>query len=208
MYSTITKISFASLLSFVVLVVLTSCASLSESECRAADWEIIGLEDGSKGRSTSHIGKHRKACADYNIAPNLEAYSKGHASGLRQFCTEQNGYNQGVRGHSNANVCPSKLVGGFNRGYQKGFDIYQKTSEIKRLRSGIESREYRLHEISEIKVELEEEIISNTTREYRRRELLKEIKALERESEALHYEIDEMTISLARLEESFGRLRR
>jgi len=207
-YSTIIKISFAALLSFTLVAGLTSCASLSESECRAADWEIIGLEDGSKGRSTSHIGKHRKACADYNIAPDLAAYSRGHASGLRQFCTEQNGYNEGVRGHSNANVCPVQLARNFNSGYQRGFEVYQKNREINRLQAGIESREHRLHEISEIKVELEEEIISNTTREYRRRELLEEIKALEREDEALHHEIDEMAITLIRLEESFRQARR
>jgi len=206
--STMIQISFAALVSFGVVVGLTSCASLSESECRVADWEIIGLEDGSKGRNTSHIGKHRKACADYDIAPDLAAYSRGHAFGLRQFCTEQNGYDEGVRGHANANVCPVQLARGFNRGYQRGFEFYQITSKINRLQAGIESRGNRLHEINDIKVELEEEIIRNTTSEYRRRELLDDIKALEREYEALHHEIDEMTISLIRLEESFRQDRR
>jgi hypothetical protein len=47
--------------------IIQGCATLSESECEAADWRIIGLEDGAAGKPISQIGKHRKACAEYGV---------------------------------------------------------------------------------------------------------------------------------------------
>lgn len=194
------------ILSLVFLLNLSSCATLNESECKTANWEIIGLEDGSQGKHSSYIGEHRQACAEYNIAPDLNAYLKGHTAGLRQFCTEQNGYQQGLQGRKNNNLCPTELARGFQRGYQKGFRVYRMETEINNLRHSIESHEHRLHEISEIMVSKEEELINRNTREYRRRELLEEIKGLERESESVHIEIDHLRVSLIRLEEDYQRL--
>jgi len=193
-------------LSFIFLLNISSCATLSESECKTANWEIIGLEDGSRGKHSSYIGEHRQACADYNVAPDLNAYLKGHAAGLRQFCTEQNGYQQGLQGRKNNNLCPAELARGFQRGYQKGYRVYRMETEINNLRHSIDNHEHRLHEISEILVGKEEELINRNTREYRRRELLQEIKELGRESESIHNEIDHLRVSLIRLEEDYQRL--
>lgn len=193
-------------LSILILLNITSCATLNESECKTANWEIIGLEDGSRGKSSSYIGEHRQACADYNIAPDLTAYLKGHATGLRQFCTEQNGYQQGLQGRTNNNLCPADLARGFQSGYQKGHQIYRMETEINKLRHSIDSHEHKLQELSEITISKEEELVSRSTQEYRRRELLKEIKELERESESIHIEIDHLRVSLIRLEEDYQRL--
>ena len=199
--------SFATtILSFLFLLNISSCATLNESECKTANWEIIGLEDGSQGKHSSYIGEHRQACAEYNIAPDLNDYLKGHTAGLRQFCTEQNGYQQGVQGRKNNNLCPADLAGGFQRGYQKGYGVYRIESEINELRHNIDSHEHRLHEISDISTSKEEELVSRNTREHRRRELLNEIKELERESESIHIEIDHMRVSLLRLEQDYQRL--
>ncbi len=200
------KSLLTAIISILFLLNITSCATLNESECKTANWEIIGLEDGSRGNHSSYIGEHRKACAEHNIAPDLTVYLKGHAAGLRQFCTEQNGYQQGLQGRVNNNLCPADLTGGFQRGYQKGYRVYRMESEINKLRHSIDSHEHKLQEMSEITVSKEEELIDRNTREYRRRELLKEIKELERESESIHIEIDQMRVSLLRLEEDYQRL--
>lgn len=192
--------------SFLFLLHISSCATLNESECKTASWEIIGLEDGSNGRHSSYIGEHRQACADYGIAPDLKAYLKGHAAGLRQFCTEQNGYQQGLQGRKNNNLCPTDLVKGFQRGFQRGHQVYRMETEINNLRNSIDSHGHKLKEISEIAVIKEEELVNRNTREYRRRELLNEIKELERESESIHIEIDHLRVSLLRLEEDYQRL--
>ncbi len=193
-------------LSLLLLLNITSCATLNESECKTANWQIIGLEDGSRGKHSSHIGEHRQACAEYNVAPDLNAYLKGHAAGMRQFCTEQNGYQQGLQGRKNNNLCPADLSRGFQRGYQKGFEVYRMETEINNLRRSIDTHEHKMNELAELTLSKEEELVNRNTREYRRRQLLAEIKDLERESEAIHIEVDEMRVSLLRLEQDYQRL--
>jgi uncharacterized protein DUF2799 len=199
------KILLSTAASLLILINIVSCASLNESECQTANWEVIGLEDGSQGRPTSYIGEHRRACAEYKIAPDLTAYLKGHAQGLRQFCTEQNGFQQGFQGRANSQQCPADLASGFQRGYQKGYQAFQINSEINRLRHGIDSDQARLADIDDIKRAKEEELVRNTTREYRRRELLEEIKELERETESLHARIENMRVGLLKLEDDYQR---
>ena len=185
---------------------LTACATLNESECQTANWEIIGLEDGSAGKNTSYIGQHRKACADYKVAPDLKAYLKGHATGMRQFCTEKNGYQQGLQGRNNNNLCPADSASRFDRGFRQGHSVYLLRSEINQIKRQIGNHDHRLDDIASIKSTKEEAIISRNTREAQRRDLLVEIKDLERESESIRYELDHLRVDLIRLEEDYQRL--
>ena len=106
------------------LLTLSACATLNESECKTADWQTIGLEDGSRGLPVSTVGRHRKACSEYGIKPNLEAYRRGHATGVVSFCTPRNGFIQGKAGHSHYDVCPPDLRSGFLAGYEDGRELY------------------------------------------------------------------------------------
>jgi len=201
----LSKIILSVAFSLVFLFNFTGCATMNKSECTTANWEIIGLEDGSAGRNTSYIGEHRQACAEHKVVPDLNQYMKGHAAGLRQFCTENNGYQQGAKGAQNNNVCPANLAVVFQRGYNKGYRVYKMESNINQLRRSIDGHEYRLKEISDITASKESELVNRNTPEYRRRELLSEIKELERESEATHIEIDQMRVALLRSEEDYQR---
>jgi len=192
---------------FVILLIVSSCATLSESECESANWEIIGLEDGSQGRDASYIGKHRRACSDYNISPDLNAYLQGRASGLKQFCTQQNGFNRGASGQLNNNVCPFELARTFNIGYYQGVKVYKLQSEINHLIANIHAHQDRIVEIKDLNLILEEQLVSNGIRSQRRRELLREIKQLEKETINLYDDIDEMNIIIARLEKKLHKQR-
>lgn len=202
----IIKALFTSVASILVLLQISACATLNESECKTANWQIIGLEDGSQGRPASYIGEHRKACSEYTISPNLNAYLKGHSQGLKQYCTEQNGYQQGVRGKALSQVCSGSLATSFSRGHQRGLLVYQAASEMRAMQSQIDSLYHRLDEIESIRIADEEELIRNGTSEYRRRELLDEIKELERESESILIEIDHLKPELERLERNYQRI--
>lgn len=190
----------------ILLLQLSGCATLNESECKTANWEIIGLEDGSKGRPNSHIGEHRKACSEYTISPDLSAYLKGHGKGLKQYCTEQNGYQQGVSGKALSQVCSEDLAVDFSRGYQRGLVVYRAGAELRSLQSKVDSMYHRLDEIERVRTVYEEKLVHNNTSEYQRRKLLNEIKELERESESLLIEIDYLQPELKRLEQNYHRL--
>ncbi len=192
--------SISRILSLLFLIGFTGCATLNESECKTANWEIIGLEDGSQGRPTSYIGQHRQACAEYQVAPDLDAYLKGHTAGLRQFCTADKGYQQAVNGQANKQICPGDLAQDFNSGYAQGMKVFKLAAEVRKVRSEMYDHEKRLDEIKELNKIMEEELVGQNTTETRRRALLKDIKELERETEALHIELDDLSRILRRLE--------
>lgn len=194
------------LFSIIILLSTSGCATLNESECKTANWEIIGLEDGSSGKPTSYIGQHREACSEYTVSPDLEAYLKGHNTGLTQFCTERNGYRQGMNGSSLNQVCTGTQAREFQRGHQRGIRIYQAGAVVRNLKNSIDSQYHRLDDIEEVKTLKEEELVRNGTSERRRRLLLDEIKELERETESIFIELDSMKSELLRREDDYQRL--
>jgi hypothetical protein len=110
---------------FLVSVFLAGCASMDKQECATANWYAIGLEDGAHGRALERLGDHRKACAEYGVAPDPERYLAGRSEGLKSFCTYERGYSEGSNGHGYAGACPGPLARNFLAGYQRGHDLYE-----------------------------------------------------------------------------------
>ena len=96
------------------------CATLSEAECRSADWYTIGYEDGAQGQPAARVQAHRRACAAHGVAPDLAAYRSGRDAGLPEFCRPEVGYALGARGRAYADVCPDDLEGPFLEAYASG----------------------------------------------------------------------------------------
>lgn len=117
-----------------------STTSLNEDECRTVDWRTVGYEDGVAGRSGERIGDHRKACAEYGIAPDLEAYRAGRADGLREFCQPHNGYRAGVNGTPYYDSCPADLAPAFVEAYDSGRQLYLRTRRVTDAEAAIEYR--------------------------------------------------------------------
>ncbi|MDZ7754502.1 MAG: DUF2799 domain-containing protein [Gammaproteobacteria bacterium] len=175
------------------VVVLAGCATLDESECRFADWHIIGLEDGAAGEPPSQVGSHRSACAEFGITPDLAAYRRGHREGLAQFCTPARGYEVGRRGRDYEGVCPPRLEGAFLDGYDLGRRVHEHQREVSRLGSAIRANERRMERVHEEVSSRERRLVGDGTSKDDRRTLLEEIKDLQRqlgelEAETLEYE--------------------
>ena len=135
---------------FSILIVLHSgCASMSESECITADWEMIGMEDGVKGKLPSNIGIYRGACADYGITPNLAAYRNGHANGLETFCTKPRGFTVGQRGAPYNGICPDKLTENFLEGYRAGRKLFNARSAVNHEASQIAIKKKQLKKLKD-----------------------------------------------------------
>lgn len=120
-----------------VLTLLAGCASMSKTECRNADWQLIGYEDGAAGRPASRIGDRRKACADHDIVPDFQAYKAGHAEGVREYCTASRGFEFGRRGGKYYGICPDDLEGEFLDGYTIGQEHHAVISDIRHYDSVI-----------------------------------------------------------------------
>jgi hypothetical protein len=176
---------------FFVLLLLSAggCATLNESECRNADWRMIGMEDGVNGRLQSYIGKHRAACARHDITPDIDAYQKGHWEGIQQYCTEIKGFETGKKGIDYNGVCPPELEVFFLEGYHFGLKFHTVKKTIKKLSSAISSKQKEVEEIKEEVNEKERLLISDKSSEAKRSSLLREIKELQEKRGKLEAEI-------------------
>jgi hypothetical protein len=131
------------------VLVLAGCAGMNESECLTADWQMIGFEDGSVGRSQSNIGEYRKACADHGVTPSLARYQQGYAEGVRNYCTRSNGFDQGKRGATYRGICPHDMEADFAEAYGLGRDYHVLSSEVTSLNSKINRGKTRIKSLEE-----------------------------------------------------------
>ena len=158
----------------------SGCATMNQSECQTADWAMIGMEDGARGRLGSYIGNHRSACAKFGITPDLNSYQSGHAQGVRQYCTERNGFARGRSGNRYNGVCPPELERSFLDAHSLGMDIYLANRELQNINSSIKSKEKEIEEIIATKNEKEQLLIHGKISPTERAILLEETKEMER----------------------------
>jgi len=179
------------------------CATLDKSECRQADWTIIGLEDGARGRPVSYIGNHRKACAEYGVKPDLALYQRGHADGLKQFCTADNGFSLGRAGRTYNNVCPPDLNGQFLAGYETGRELHALSSDINRMQNDVRNMQTELDGSTKRQQNLENLLVSGTISASTRKSLLDQVKQMQTNNTALEISIRETELEAARLQGEF-----
>lgn len=147
---------------------LAGCTGISQSECELSDWRAVGYEDGAQGRAAHNFGAWRKRCAEHGVAPDFPAYQAGHEAGLREYCQESRGFQEGSEGRSYAGVCPASSEAGFLAGYHDGRALYELESGLRRAERRIRDNEARIQQI-EIELADRANAIVNptTTREER-----------------------------------------
>lgn len=130
----------------VALAALPGCATLSESECRTADWFQIGKQDGRDGYKHTRLYDHRQACTRYGIYPPGETYYSGRQVGLALYCTPDNGFREGRSGRKYKDVCPAKYESAFVTEYRKGEMIHEVDEDIEAVESDIDFKQNRLED--------------------------------------------------------------
>ncbi|MCH9027738.1 MAG: DUF2799 domain-containing protein [Proteobacteria bacterium] len=183
-------------LALVALFAVQGCATMSQEECLTGDWYAIGFEDGAQGRNADRIGKYRKACADYDVTPDLVAYQEGREKGLREFCRPQTGFAVGRRGHSYSGICPADLEPAFVAAYQEGKHLYSLRAQVNNTTRMLALRKEELHELEEDMVRIAAAVIDSETTNEERAILLIDAKDMahrrgELEHEILHLERDQ-----------------
>lgn len=125
------------------LAALSGCASLSESECRNANWEDVGIRDGAAGRPEEYLIEHSKACGKVAVVPDRGAWLHGREQGLERFCVPYRVYQIGEYG------------GGFDAGICRNFDqdrlisAYENGREVNRLGGELSSIDGEINQINE-----------------------------------------------------------
>lgn len=178
------------------LLLTSGCATMNESECLNADWQIIGMEDGAKGKLPSHIGRHRSACAKYFITPNLEMYQQGHNEGVTLYCTEYNGFSVGKSGSAYNSICPPQSEPLFLEGYRQGRSVYLLNKDIWELRSSISSNQEKMSKLKDSSHSKELQLLHQNMETATRAKLLHSIKKIERKLGRLQVTIREQKENL------------
>jgi hypothetical protein len=124
---------------------LTGCSTLSEKECKTADWESIGYQDGSRGYNAARISEHIDACSEYGIKPDREEYDLGRGRGLQLYCAAESGYRLGRQGGSYSGVCPIELETDFLDAYHTGQRLYDYEQDMQKVRAEMDSIDVQLH---------------------------------------------------------------
>ena len=185
---------------------VSACATLNKSECRNADWKIIGIEDGSKGRAMTYIGNHRKACAEHGVTPDLGSYQSGHAQGLAQFCTAEVGFATGKRGHRYNGVCPVDFRDNFLYGYETGRELYLLNREISQINRQVENTRVQLKDVNTQINELELKLISKAGSPEARLAMLQELKELQSTLTTMENDILDLELESSRRQGEYDTL--
>jgi hypothetical protein len=124
-----TRLPALSLLLFAASL-LGGCASLSKSECRAADWYDIGIRDGASGRQEEYVIEHAQACERVGVAPDRDRWLAGRERGLERYCTVSSGFRIGRNGGSYSDVCFANGEFEFLRGFELGSKLHALDTRI------------------------------------------------------------------------------
>lgn len=127
--------------------VLTGCATMSREECVAADWRIVGYQDGVAGRPADWLARHGSACTKHGRPPDLDAYVAGRERGLSIFCQPRRAYGLGVSGGGYSGVCPSRLESDFLTAYREGRGLYLLRKDIRAIEHRLTGLNLELGEI-------------------------------------------------------------
>ena len=171
-----------SLLIVLSSLLLGACAAkMSRDECRTVDWRTVGYEDGVAGRPGDRIGEHRRACAEYGVTPDLNAYLAGRTAGLREYCQPHNGYRAGANGYTYFDTCPADLAEAFEIAYDEGRALYVRERRVTDTERQIEDRHREIRRLEDRVAESAFDVIDTTsTAEERTQAVLDTKQAAER----------------------------
>jgi hypothetical protein len=186
---------------------LGGCASLSESQCLAGDWQTVGYRDGSSGQNRAALLEHQNACVKHGVTPDREAYLAGWDQGILQYCQPRNGFALGERGAAFPTLCPGAVVDPFEAAYHDGRRLYLARAEIRRLEREINAREHRLEHLDEAIASAESRLVEDGLSSAQRRELLEETKHMSREQGEIEVELKELRIDVALEHQRLAQLR-
>lgn len=171
--------NFQRLISLLLIVfVLASCAAMNEQECAYSDWTAVGYEDGANGQGSDRFGDYRRACADYGITPDFQAWQDGREQGLVEYCRPQRGFQVGQGGGTYNGVCNAELEPEFLEAYRLGSELFELRSTLNAINSRINENSRDMERIDVEIAEIEDIIILDETTPEERAALLADMRDL------------------------------
>ena len=129
-------------------VLLSGCATMSEEQCRGANWAALGQSDAHDGDMPDFGAKRVQSCAEKGVRGNLAEWQRGWEIGRREVCTPGNAVSWAQRGSDyTPGFCPPDMEGVFMSVYRPARERYQYEKRIRDLQTQIDDRSRRLEDI-------------------------------------------------------------
>jgi flagellar motility protein MotE (MotC chaperone) len=120
------------------------CETMTEDQCRKADWFERGRGDAGRGEGESHLDAHRRACAKAGITPDERRWRQGWVEGARAFCVPASAWRYGLANSSYHGSCRDFDEAVWLRWYRAGKDAYATRSERDAKKREIDKAEEQL----------------------------------------------------------------
>ncbi len=159
----------------VIVTTLLSCSTMTKNECLNANWYEIGFSDGSSGYTTDFFNERSEDCAKYGVMANSQVYMQARKEGLKNYCTQANGYEQGYNGRTYRGVCQGNSAQQFLSGYREGNRIYKQRVEVGSIEDNIRAAERDIAKYYDEQYQLEKQIIDESN-QVKRAHLVLEMK--------------------------------
>ncbi len=117
------------------LLTLAGCQTMSPTECKIANWQQMGQQDGSAGRS-EQIAQRVDSCSEQNVAVATNAvsqYRQGYQQGLKYYCTPAQVLDAALTGSSNISICPLATQAALKPAARLGSRVHETREAVERL---------------------------------------------------------------------------
>jgi len=117
---------------------LTACTSTSDTvnlvQCTNNNWTDVGYKIAKEGKSVRNFSKFEELCGE-KLAENAKSlYLNGYSSGIKEYCTYDNGQKLGSKGIPNNNNCPFELREQFDKGHKvAALVLKEKKAMVKKM---------------------------------------------------------------------------
>ena len=129
-----------------MVLLLSSCATLTRKQCLTIDWGQLGANEAAIGWPLSRLQQHRKACEKADVIPDAAAWTAGHAVGARYYCRPSNAFERGRALATYHGICTAReeeyFIPLYRLGREKGWleqEVSSERNAISELVSDIES---------------------------------------------------------------------
>jgi chaperonin cofactor prefoldin len=121
---------------FILLGLVSGCATLNEKQCENPDWYHIGRADGRAGNQARYQA-HVHTCSRTSDDKEAEAYLQGWNEGIVKYCTSENGYKAGAYS-GNGEACDPQKYPDFTEQFKLGRTVRDLQEERADVRKRIE----------------------------------------------------------------------
>lgn len=127
---------------------ISGCATMSEEQCRGANWAALGQSDARDGDMPQFGADRVKSCAEKGVAGNLAEWQRGWEMGRREVCVPGNAVSWAQRSSDyTPGFCPPDMEPLFMSVYTPARERYRFEKRIRDLQSQIDERSRRLDDL-------------------------------------------------------------